>query len=100
MIAFLTLKKYSHNAIFPGTNDSKLIVQVRTTIVGSINATGFTGIAVQEGNSEVVQLNLESSGIVLCLSFYIEGNGRWTRHALYPRIINRPVILLFQLSFV
>ena len=39
------------------------MVQVRTTRVGDVNATGFTGIAVKEGNTEVVQVNLRSGGI-------------------------------------
>jgi hypothetical protein len=39
------------------------VVQVRTTRVGDVNATGFTGIAVKEGNTEVVQVNLRSGGI-------------------------------------
>jgi hypothetical protein len=49
-------------AFFLGTNKSSLVIQVRTTKVGDTNATGFTGIAVQEGNSEVVQVNLRSAG--------------------------------------
>jgi hypothetical protein len=48
--------------LFLGTNKSSLVIQVRTTKVSDTNATGFTGIAVQEGNSEVVQVNLRSAG--------------------------------------
>ena len=51
------------NCFFPGTNDSSLVIQVRTTIVGDANATGFTGIAVKEGNGEMIQVNLNSTGM-------------------------------------
>lgn len=46
----------------PGNNESTLVVQVRTTRVGNANATGFTGIAVKEGNAEVIQVNLKPKG--------------------------------------
>ena len=39
------------------------MIQVRTTRVGDVNATGFTGIAVKEGNTEIVQVNLRSGGM-------------------------------------
>ena len=45
-----------------GNNESSLVVQVRTTKVGNVNATGFTGIAIKEGNAEVVQVNLMPGG--------------------------------------
>jgi hypothetical protein len=45
-----------------GMNESNLVVQVRTTRVGDVNATGFTGIAVKEGNTETIQVNLLSTG--------------------------------------
>ena len=38
------------------------MVQVRTTKVGNVNATGFTGIAIKEGEAEVVQVNLMPGG--------------------------------------
>ncbi len=47
-------------------SESKLDIQVRTTRVGDVNATGFTAIAMKEGNTEVVQVNLNSAGIVHC----------------------------------
>lgn len=50
-----------------GTNESSFVVQVRTTRVGSVNATGFTGIAVKEGNSEAVQINLKQEGMRMAL---------------------------------
>ncbi|XP_028416182.1 uncharacterized protein LOC114539806 [Dendronephthya gigantea] len=46
----------------PGTSGSSLVVQVRTTRVEDINATVFTGVAIKEGNSEVVQVNLVKTG--------------------------------------
>ena len=42
--------------------NSSLEVQVRTTKVGDANATAFTGIALKEGYSETVQVNLRSTG--------------------------------------
>jgi hypothetical protein len=57
----------SNNGSFvlaPGDNESSLVVQVRTTRVGNVNATGFTGIAIKEGNAEVIQVNLMPGGIV------------------------------------
>lgn len=38
------------------------MVQVRTTRVGDVNATGFTAIAIKEGYSETIQVNLNASG--------------------------------------
>ena len=52
--------------ILSGMNESKLEVQVRTTRVGDVNATGFTALAMKEGNAEVVQMNLNSTGIIHC----------------------------------
>ena len=51
------------NCYFLGTNDSSLVIQVRTTIVGDANATGFTGVAIKEGNGETIQVNLNSTGM-------------------------------------
>lgn len=45
-----------------GQNESKFVVQVRTTRVGSVNATGFTAIALKEGDTEVIQVNLNPGG--------------------------------------
>ena len=45
-----------------GTVNSNLSIQVRTTRVGNVNATGFTALAVQEGNAETIQVNLLSTG--------------------------------------
>ena len=51
-----------------GVNESSLVIQVRTTRVGdSINATGFTAIAVKEGNTEVIQVNLKKTGNITML---------------------------------
>jgi hypothetical protein len=45
-----------------GTSNSKLVIQVRMTRVDDVNATGFTALAVREGNAETVQVNLLSPG--------------------------------------
>ena len=80
-------------AEIPGMNESKLIVQVRTTRVGDVNATGFTGIAVQEGNSEVIQVNLQSSGDIHLevnkTEFSIGENGTDFESGVYISLINK-----------
>ncbi|XP_046854018.1 mucin-like protein [Xenia sp. Carnegie-2017] len=45
----------------PGNDASSLEVQVRTTRVGNANATGFTAFAIKEGNSQVIQVNLNTT---------------------------------------
>ena len=47
---------------FEGTSESSLRIQVRTTRVGDVNATGFTAVVVQEGNGDIVQANFRSPG--------------------------------------
>ena len=49
-------------ATYQTLGNSSLEVQVRTTKVGDANATAFTGIALKEGTSETVQVNLRSTG--------------------------------------
>ncbi|XP_046852402.1 uncharacterized protein LOC124445696 isoform X2 [Xenia sp. Carnegie-2017] len=47
----------------PGNNKSSLVVQVRTSRVNFVlNATGFTAIAIKEGETETIQVNLNVSG--------------------------------------
>ena len=52
---------YFGNAFKTGNNASSLEVQVRTTKVGDANATGFTAFAIKEGNSQVIQVNLNAT---------------------------------------
>ena len=48
------------------TTNSSLLIQVRTTRVGNVNATGFTALAVKEGNAKTIQVNLLSTGNIHC----------------------------------
>jgi hypothetical protein len=60
-----TTKFKNHNSfqiIISGTADSNLVIQVRTTRVDDVNATGFTALAVKEGDAETIQVNLLSTG--------------------------------------
>ena len=48
------------------------MVQVRTTKVGDVNATGFTGIAIKEGDTETIQVNLQPGGsLVSSTALYV-----------------------------